>query len=220
MEVRTGTTTSGPASAQTWARRRRSAQWASGCTPVPARSTATRGCWGIGHQALEGTPYHSAAVGAGEHFHVVAGWIFEVETAAVCIDLILPLVSRVGPVRQAAFCEPLEDCVKLLLADQEGVVVVFGTRSVVVIEADAVVRLDTDERPERLRRIETEDLTQREGRGLLDLCRDDRVVQLYSHGGSLRRDASPVLTTWSHGASAVGTSGSTVGPSSPNSSLP
>jgi hypothetical protein len=112
----------------------------------------------------------------------VTGGILKIEAASVVVDSVLLLVPGVSPISKSTFCDPSEDGVEFFLGDKEGVVMMFWDPSVVVVETDAIGRLEAHERPERLRGIETEDLSKKVGGRLLVLNRDDGVVELNCHG--------------------------------------
>jgi hypothetical protein len=124
----------------------------------------------------------------------VTGGIFEIEAASVVVDPVLLLVPGVSPIGKPTFCDPSEDGVEFFLGDKEGVVVMFWDPPVVVVEADAIGGLETHERPERLRGIETEDLSKKLGGRVLVLNRDDGVIELNCHEASLRlEDQYPII---------------------------
>lgn len=140
-----------------------------------------------------GRPVQSAPVRSRQYLHVVTGRIFEVEAAPVVVDCVHLLVPGVSPIRETALADASEDGVELLLGDQEGVVMTLWSSTVVVVETDAVGRLDAHEGPEALRRIEAEDLGQKCGRRLFVSNRDDGVVELNGHERSLQVEPNSII---------------------------
>ena len=130
-----------------------------------------------------------ASVRRGDDLEEVAARILEVHAAAavVMVDLALLLLRRVGPVVEAALFDAAEDLVELLLAHEERVVLRFGlVVRVAEIERHAVRELDGEEiGAERLRRRQSEELSEKLRRRALVAHVDDGVVELDGHGASI-----------------------------------
>jgi hypothetical protein len=115
--------------------------------------------------------------------------IVEVDAAAavVVIDLTRSALARVGPMVEAAFDDPAEDLVELVLSDQERVVL-RGNRVIglVVVEREAVVDVNDEEGTEASRSREAQDLGEKGRRPLLVAAPDDRVIE-FDHPTKRRR---------------------------------
>ena len=75
----------------------------------------------------------AAAVRAGDDLEEMPAGILPIHPAAsvIGVELARPAFEGVGPVRQAAFSDPIEDLVELRLADQKGIVLRMGCTVVV-----------------------------------------------------------------------------------------
>src|SRR5690349_2509587 len=136
----------------------------------------------------------TAAVGAGDDLEQVAVGVLEVQAAAPVpvVDLAAPAPAGIRPVGQVPFADPAERGVKLLLADQEGVMLRGDLPAgLAEVQRDAVIGLHDEEVPEPGGGRQAEDPGQERGRPLLVAARDDGVVQLHAHTGILADAAAP-----------------------------
>src|SRR5687767_6796103 len=113
--------------------------------------------------------------------------VLEVHPAAaeVMVDAPFLRAPGIGPVLEPAALDAAEDGVELLLAHEEGVVLHLDFHPVGVeeVERHLVADLDAEERAERLGLGKPEQARE-ETRGLALVQRmDNRVVELYRHGG-------------------------------------